>query len=210
MKASTITLLWALPLLSLSALSHAGESLTPLDVWALETRLAEHVQKNILDPVLGAGRASAFAKAKLEFRCEERESLKSGKGHASKEKRRLDPVAVSTDQAPQSEDLLEGLFSDERTKSNNIQTSTTPYQKQNASIAGQRAEQSKSEAESYSSVELNIVKLKLVIVYDDKLPAARLDSAKKVLLAVYKDALKPEDMVWVPAVYAGTPRKAAP
>lgn len=191
--------------------ARAEGDISPLDMLTLEERLAEQAQRKVLDPILGPWKASVFAKAKLVVLTSGRESSKSGKGQASKEGRKSDPVSISTGHASWLEDewaehVLQA--STGPSKSSSILLSTGPYQRQTAVATGQYAEQSKSESETYSSIELKIERLRFAIVFDDKVPSVRVESAKKVLLAVYQDALKPEDLTWVPAPFAAPPRRA--
>lgn len=79
------------------------------------------------------------------------------------------------------------------------------------SAASQYSEQVKAEDSSALTLSLKVLELRLRIVQDEQLPQAALDAAKKVLLAVFKGALKPEDLEWVPAPFGkSAPRLPSP
>lgn len=195
----------------------AAEGVSAREVLAGEAELSEQIQKKILDPILGPGKSSALARVKLEVRGSAHGSRKSGKGSTTRERRRLDPVVVSTGHivGPRfSEDPLEEMFGEKSQNSRSAEVSASTGQRQmqangNASV-GQTAEQSKSEEETYSSAKLEILEMRLVVVYDEKLPKDRVEAAKRVLLAAYKDSLKPEKMEWISAPFAGSLQKPAP
>jgi hypothetical protein len=69
-----------------------GDEIMPSDVLAVESSLADQIQKKVLDCVLGLGRASVFVRAKVEFALASSGQAKSGKG----ETRTVEPVAASS------------------------------------------------------------------------------------------------------------------
>ena len=161
----------ALTVVSLaSAPAFAGDGVSPLDVMNAQSQIADQVQKKVLDPILGPGRSSVFAQAKLEFTRAESHKGKMGRGQSTVE----------------------------RMTGGHAKVSTSP-------VMGQYAEQTSSENAVVMALSLKIVELKLQVLCDEKLPQTAADAAKKALLAVFKESLKPESLDWISAPFAEAP-----
>ena len=94
--------------------------------------------------------------------------------------------------------LGRGQSTVERGTAGHAKASTSP-------VMGQYAEQTTSENAAAMALTLKVVELKLQVLCDEKLPQTAADAAKKALLAVFKESLKPETLDWVSAPFAEAP-----
>ena len=69
----------------------------------------------------------------------------------------------------------------------------------------QTARQEKRSAESRRTLKLEPRDMKLRVLYSSSVPGERLLAAKDALLALFPGALKPEDIIFVQAVFAPPP-----
>lgn len=123
------------------------------------------IQAQVLDSVLGKGKAWAFLTMEAELLSRSRSEAKSGTGEMQSSK--------------------------EEGKS-----------KADAKSQKQTAVQDKKEAESRRGYSLAPLSLKLRVLHDASVPAEKLKAVKEALAALYPGALKPEDIVFVPAAFA--------
>lgn len=123
------------------------------------------IQAQVLDALLGKGKAYAFLEMKAELYSTSRSEAKSGTGEMTNSKGEGKGKAEEKSQK-------------------------------------QTAVQDKKESETRKEYSLVPREMKLRVLHDAALPAEKLKAVKDALTALYPGALKPEDVVFVPAAFA--------
>ena len=121
------------------------------------------IQAQVLDALLGRGKAYAFLELKAELLSTARSEAKSGTGEMSKSREE---------------------------------------KKGDAGLQKQHSTQDKKESEAREDYTLVPREMKLRVLHDASLPEEKLKAVKDALTALYPGALKPEDVVFVPAAFA--------
>ncbi|OGS55179.1 MAG: hypothetical protein A3J79_06565 [Elusimicrobia bacterium RIFOXYB2_FULL_62_6] len=137
------------------------------------------IQAQVLDRMLGPGKAYIFLETAARFKGAISEELKDGVG----ETRRVlskDPAGEPAEGA----DWEKGVSSQE-----------------------QRASQQKRSVSANDAFELTVSSMSVRILHDASVPAKKLEAVKAALLALYPDKLKAGDVVFVPAAFEPAPAR---
>lgn len=179
-----------LPLLALA--SWAEDDNAALTIHRIETETADRIQFRILDPILGTGRASAFAKLAITVRHDQQRSMRAGEGRSTKNISRAS-VSVATETtvcAEYDRDLFRGFGLDQRTTTyvvvQEAPADKIPLQVTNAGEQTQHASQIKSTEEARQDFSTRYSAMSLVIIHDDRVPRRKLDQVRAALAAIYK------------------------
>jgi hypothetical protein len=184
--------------LILAAPSRAGEQGvdSPWAVYRVEMDMAERIQRQVLDHVLGPGQSAVFVTLEVEFSSQEESSSRDGMGLVEK----LKGVEVSTGDNT-SDNLLNGLGF-----SNSESTATAAGGRHSApgrsqASQSQRASQTKSARESKLAVQRVAKRLAVRVLYDPKLAGAQVDAARESLKAVLEPQSKEADIKFIAAAF---------
>jgi len=166
--------------------AQAGELHAALAVHQLETDIGDHIQKGLLDPILGPGEASAFVTASLQEKSEREASQRSGTGSVLKQPG-ADAPAVRK----------------------GVRASSAAFTRDEQR---QEARQTKESEEARSTAELRLTRLEVLIVHDAQVPAERLGVARQAVLEAFKgeSAIRPEDVRFLAVDFAASWRRRAP
>lgn len=158
----------------LTVLSWASEdSVTILD--RTEAAVADRMQTGVLNPILGAGRSSAFVRMTLIVKNDDDYSLRSGEGKTT---RTLAPSGAAA-----SSGSLSGFDLNPSTGSKAGDDDRTQEARQGVGKRNDRAAVSRE----YSD-------FKIVVLHDEKIPPKKLEDARRALLAIYGPELKSGDI----------------
>jgi hypothetical protein len=150
---------------AVSAAGREGEA------YKIKSDTEKKIQSQVLDTMLGSGRAHVFLEMDMQLVTSSEEVRKTGVGKSHKGR-----VKSSDDAKAAKED-------------------SGDYQEQTAS-------QEKKSFEVKQVCRLELGGMKLRVLYDSSLPAAKIKAVKKALAALYPGKLKEEDIVFVPAEFA--------
>ncbi|HBA61912.1 MAG TPA: hypothetical protein DCZ92_14090 [Elusimicrobia bacterium] len=137
------------------------------------------IQAQVLDSLLGRGKAYVFLETKAEIKSSADEESKSGTGEIF--------IEGNDEAAAKGVEKREGK--DDKKK--------------------QTASHKKKSRDKKDVFVLKLRAMKLNILHDAAVPAEKLKAAKEALVALYPGALKPEDVVFVPAAFLPEPGQAA-
>lgn len=167
----------AAAVVSLSALFSAGEP-EPLDLSLLQretlirNEVESKVKTQILDPVLGEGKASAFADVELEIVSRKADQSRTGIGVSQKYKEKGEGGKKETQYIlpgiPKPKSILSGADKPEAAQ-------------------GQQAQQEKGVQETRYGTDMDIKRFQLTVIHDDTLPKPSLETARQRI----NDALLP-------------------
>ncbi len=149
----------------------------------------KRIQTEILDRVLGEGKASVWVDVELDLKASRRENLRAGAGSAQKYKAKGGEGA-----ALKTEFILPGV-----PKQKNI---TKEDDKKPEAAQAQRADQVKVEQEEVFSQQLQFKRFQVVVIHDAKVEKKKLSEVRDLIiegLVSYK--VKPDDVVFRPANY---------
>lgn len=184
-------LLWAAPAAGRPALDE-----DPLLAHSLEVETADRIKVQILDPILGPGRAFAFVELSLDVRREREVRGKRGYGLARRfaEKWAGPPKGVE-------EDLFKGFgiepaeFHSPKPRvgpSGRLQASTgtalSPEAREKPSSGSQRMQESFQETsieEQRSSSKLRFNAFQVLVVHDSAVPPARIKLVRETMLKAF-------------------------
>lgn len=146
-------------------------------VYSFNSGTEAKIQAQVLDRMLGPGRAYVFLETTAWFKGARSEEVKDGVG----ETRRVVPKGSAGD-------LGEGLEGESSTQE-------------------QRASQQKRSVTANDAFNLTMSSMAVRILHDASVPAKKLEAVKGALLALYPENLKAEDIVFVPAAFEPAPVK---
>ncbi|OGR60037.1 MAG: hypothetical protein A2X36_08755 [Elusimicrobia bacterium GWA2_69_24] len=150
----------------------------------------ERIQSEILDRVLGPGKASVFVDLEMTFRATRKDDMKAGAGSAEKYKAKGAGLA-----ALQTQYILPGI-----PKPKNL-VGPEEVKKPEASQT-QMAEQIKTVEEELYSQQEEIKKFQVTVIHDATLPKPKLDEVGRLILeALTPYAVKKDDILFRAANY---------
>lgn len=159
----------------LSAISWgAYDSVLTLD--RVEAEVTDRIQTGVLNPILGAGKSSAFVKLTLAVKTEVEDSRRSGEGAARTRIAASPSVTASS-----------GSFSGFA-----LDLSTAP--RAGDGERTQESRQTKGLTNERTAVLREFEAFKIVILYDENILPKALDDVRRALLAIYGPELKIGDI----------------
>ncbi|MDO8806752.1 MAG: hypothetical protein Q7R35_20260 [Elusimicrobiota bacterium] len=171
-----VLLAWA------AAAASAGADKQLGAVYSFNSGTEAKIQAQVLDRMLGPGRAYVFLEATAGFKGAISEELKDGVG----ETRRVLPKGSA-------ESAGEGLEGGES--------------RQGVSTHEQRASQEKRSVTTNDAFNLTVSSMAVRILHDASVPAGKLQAVKDALLALYPSVLEANKIVFVPAAFEPTPAR---
>ncbi|MBU2573389.1 MAG: hypothetical protein KKH28_04860 [Elusimicrobia bacterium] len=160
----------------------AGEGMQLGALYRINSETEVKIQGQVLDRLLGPGRAFVFLETRAEVKRSISEEAKGGIG----ETRVVSPKGPTEGGA-------------DMAKSDKVQKKVSTQE--------QRASQEKKSVEANDTFNFTIGSLKLRILHDASVPVGKLQAVKNALLALYPDKVKAENIVFVPAAFEPAPAK---
>ncbi|HBL15986.1 MAG: hypothetical protein A2X36_15170 [Elusimicrobia bacterium GWA2_69_24] len=205
------------PEASLSALETQDPDL-PWTVHRMESDYSDRIQARLMDPILGEGRSAVFVSMRLHVASNEATDYRGGSGAASKSKRRFVPMQRSSgtisdldfvdeiDLCPTDGDVFK------KTKPRGVNSAAgtkdaDPANAKDISSQAQEAQQTKTVSASSATATSRPVDMDVRVVYDENLPAGRVDAARRAVLAAYGERLATEHIRFVPAPFLEKSRR---
>lgn len=174
----------AAAILACAACARADDRLDALHRISGETE--SKIQEQVLDRMLGPGKASVFLETEVVVRSVAEEQRKDGVGELHREKSKINPMEAAA------------LMDKEEEKEGD-------WNKEQSATQKQMSRQEKKAAETKDVLTLTFGAMKVRILHDTALSSDKLKTVKEVLLAVYAGKLKAEDITFVPAAFAPAP-----
>jgi len=155
-------------------------------LYRINSETESKIQAQVMDRMLGPGRAFAFLEMKAEVKSNSDETSKDGIGKLNT-KMPESPAELET----------EGTDKEEAKKADK--------HKKGLSTQEQSASQAKKSAEKKGVFNFTLRSMKLRILHDAALSPDKLKAVKEALLALYPEKLKAEDISFVPAAFEPVP-----
>ena len=201
MRVIAILLLAAFAALPDLLLGQVNSGVEPPNLTLIERRDAvireseKRIQSEILDRVLGPGKASAFVDVELDVKASRRENLRAGAGSAEKNK-----IKMGQSDALKTDFVLPGV-----PKPKNITDKEQPRAAEAAQT--QAAQQSRIEQEEVFSQQVVFKRFQVVILHDAQIVQKKLDEIRSLVVeAMTAFKIKPDDVVFRKANYHVSPR----
>lgn len=200
MRFYAMLLLAALAALPNLLLAQVNSGVEPPKLTLIERREAiirdseKRIQEEILDRVLGPGKASAFVDVELDVKASRRENLRAGAGSAEKNK-----IKMGQSDALKTDFVLPGV-----PKPKNITDKEQPRAAEAAQT--QAAQQSRIEQEEVFSQQVVFKRFQVVVLHDAQIPQKKLDEIRSLTVeAMTAFKIKPDDVLFRKANYHVSP-----
>jgi hypothetical protein len=151
-------------------------------LYRINSETEAKIQAQVLDRLLGPGKASVFLEMKAEVKTTADEESKGGVGEVHT---KLPDAPAEKAAAPAGRDDDKKTAKDQRQE--------------------QSARQSKETVEKKDIFRFSVSSMKVRVLHDALLAPEKLKAVKDVLLALYPEKIKPEDIVFVPAAFEPGP-----
>lgn len=195
-----------------------SDSALPWTIHRMESDHSDRIQARLMDPILGEGRSAVFVTMRLHVATNEATDYRGGSGAARSSKRRFVPLRRSsgtdedrdmfeeidlcpTDGEPFRMSKLRGVIDSAGTNDSDLMNA------RDVNSQLQDARQTKTVSVSSATATSRPVDVDVRVVYDERLPADRVDAARRAILAAYGDRLTAQRVRFVSAPFLEKPRR---
>lgn len=182
----------------LGAPAHATEDSLLWVLHRIKSETESKIQHNVLDPVMGRGRAYVFADLEFDLERTFKKSSRTGSGYASKRQSPAVPddlfAAFGAPAGKEPKKPPEGKKKKEEAKPD-------PWIKEQS----QRSQQVKSDEQHWVHMEWAPSRFEIHILHDRAASPAEIASIRDILLSVYGRTLKPDKIRLTPVELAKAP-----
>ena len=151
-------------------------------LYRINGEIEAKIQSQVLDRMLGAGKAFVFLETRAELKTSAEEESKEGVGEVHV---KLPPGAAGSEAAAGANKNGEKTAKDK--------------------MSEQSSRQSKKSDEKKNIMGLTVGSMQARILHDASLSQEKLKAVKEALAALYPGKIKPDEIVFVPAAFAPAP-----